>query len=612
MRVNKPPVGGPRVGDWALYRRLLRYIVPYSMALVLSIGGFIVYSLGNVLLADLTQFLLDSLGEKPAIQIGLVSAAAQWFWPPGEMTTLDYARIAVPIAAVVISLGRALGYFAGNFFMNTVARGVVHDLRTQLFDVLLRVPKAHQDQYSTGSLISKVTFNVEQVSGAASDALRIMLREGLTIVALISYMLYLNWQLSLIFFAVAPAIALVVQIVGKHFRRYSRRIQESMGSVTQLSNESVGAFQEIRMFNAAESQSARFRAASQFNRVQSLKLAFVQAFSTPVIQTLLAGALGTLFWFALDPEILVNFSSGSLVAFITAAAQLGKPIRTLSNVQSVIQRGLAAAEDVFLQLDTAPECDEGTVAIDRARGELKFDAVSFRYAGAEQDAVSDISFSVPAGSTIAVVGRSGSGKSTLVQLLSRFYQPTCGEISLDGLPIEHYQLADYRRQIAVVSQDVVLFADTVRNNIAFGSLASASDGALKKATALAHADAFIAKLPKGFETVLGDDGAGLSGGQRQRLAIARALLKDAPILVLDEATSALDNESEALIQAALEQVIADRTTLVIAHRLSTVERADQVLVLDHGKIVAQGRHADLLAEGGLYARLYQQDFAAEG
>ncbi|MCH1492922.1 MAG: lipid A export permease/ATP-binding protein MsbA [Luminiphilus sp.] len=596
-------------GDWALYRRLLAYVLPYSWAFLLSVAGFLVYSLGSVLLADLTQFLLDSLGQAPEIELGLVSAAAHWFWPPGDKDALDYARVAVPVAAVVISLGRALGFFVGNYYMNVVARSVVHDLRVQLFEVMMTAPRRYYDENAGGQLLSKITFNVEQVSGAASDALKALLREGLTVIALVSYMLYLNWRLTLVFFAVAPAIGLVVMVVGRHFRRYSRRIQDSMGSVTQVSGESLGAFDVLRVFSATRQQTERFTEASRFNRNQSLKLAFVQAVSTPVIQTLLALALGALFWFALDPTLMSGFSAGSLVAFITAAAQMGKPIRTLSGVQSIIQRGLAAAEDIFEQIDTPPEPDRGTTPLQRARGELEVERLSFRYPGSDDYALENVSLHLAPGETVALVGRSGSGKSTLVQLLLRFYAPDHGEVRLDDLIVDEYRLADYRRQFAVVSQSINLFSDTIRNNIAFGETADASYDAVLSAARGAHAIEFIEQQPNGLDTVLGDGGAGLSGGQKQRLAIARALLKDAPILILDEATSALDTESEAFIQDALATFCQQRTTLVIAHRMSTIENADRVVVLDGGRIVASGPHQQLLAESPLYARLHKQDWA---
>ena len=598
-----------RDSDWALYRRLLTYVAHYGGAFLLSIFGFVVYSGANVLLADLTQFLLDSLGQSAQIDIGVVSKISYWLWPQGDQTALDYARVAVPIAAIALAFIRAAGYFLGNYFMNIVARGVVHRLRTQVFDVLIRVPRVAIDQYSHGELVSKLTFNVEQVSGACSEALKTMLRDGLTVIALISYMLYLNWKLTLVFFAIAPAIAGVVLAVSKHFRRYSRRIQESMGEVTQLSNESVHAFDEIRMFAATEQQSARFEAASQFNRIQSLKLAFVQAVSTPIAQIVLAFALGALFWFALDPEILAGFTAGSLVAFIAAATQLGKPIRTLTNVQSVVQRGLAAAEDLFTQIDTPLERDAGTVSLSRATGELTFDGVSFAYPGSDNPALNDLDLHIPAGSLVAFVGRSGAGKTSLIQLLCRFYAPDAGRILLDGYLIGELRLSDYRRQLAVVFQNIVLFSDTVRANVAFGQSDQIDDAAIFAALEVAQARGFVEALPEGLDTKLSDGGGGLSGGQRQRLAIARAVLKDAPVLILDEATSALDNESEAAIQASLDAAASGRTTLVIAHRLSTVERADLIVVMDKGKIVATGNHAELMASEGLYRSLYQQGFA---
>ena len=458
-------------------------------------------------------------------------------------------------------------------------------------------------------LISKITFNVEQVAGAVTKALKIIVREGLTVIALLSYMMYLNWRLSLVFFIVAPFIALVVTIVGKHFRRYSRRIQASMGDVTQVSNESIGAYKEVRIFGGQQQQQDRFRAVSQYNRVQSLKLAFADALSTPVIQGMLAIALGALVWFALGPDILSDFTAGALVAFLTAAGQLGKPIRSLSGVQAIIQRGLAAAEDVFFQLDYAEEPDTGIHEVERARGDVSFSHLSFAYPGSDALVLEDICLDIRAGDTVALVGRSGSGKSSLVQLLERFYKAGEGGISLDGVPIEDYQLANYRNQLAVVSQDVALFQDTVFNNIAYGSLAEKSLEAVTAATDSAHATGFIEELPQQFNTILGDDGAGLSGGQRQRIAIARAILKDAPVLILDEATSALDNESEHRIQRALEDIMADRTTIVIAHRLSTIERADCIVVMDSGRIVATGTHDELLADKGLYSQLYHHEFA---
>ena len=522
-----------KVSDWHLYGRLLGYIVPYWYIFLFSILGYVAYSLGNVLLADLMQFLLDSLNDAESADSGLVGGAAYALLDSTGMTRLEFARIAVPLAAISLACTRATGFFVGTYFMNHVARSLIHDLRCQLFDKMLVAPSSYYDQHSQGVLISKITYNVEQVSGAVTKALKIIVREGFTIAALVTYMLYLNWRLSLVFFAVAPFIALIVAVVGKHFRRYSKRIQASMGDVTQVSNESIGAYKEVRVYGGQTQQSDRFRAASEYNRIQSLKLAFADAVSTPVIQTLLAASLSTLVWFALNPSILAGFSAGSLVAFLTAAGQLGKPIRSLSSVQSIIQRGLAAAEDIFAQLDEEAETDKGQRCVERARGQLNINNLSFSYPGNDTKVLDNVSLQVEPGQTVALVGRSGSGKTTLVQLLSRFYGQYDGEILLDGVAIEDYQLANLRDQLAMVSQNVTLFNDTVYNNIAYGSLAERPREQVLAAAESAYASEFIEAMPGSYDAVLGDDGGGLSGGQRQRIAIARAILKDAPVLILD-------------------------------------------------------------------------------
>ncbi len=611
MSTKRPPAMARQgnMSDWQLYRRLLRYILPYWWLFGLSLLGYVVYSAGNVLLADMMQFLLDALNDSDAADSGIVSRIAYALFYDPEMGRLEFTRVAFPICLVMLAFIRSMGFFVGTYFMTHVARNLIHQLRCELFNKMLVAPSAYYDAYSQGVLISKITFNVEQVSGAVTKALKIIVREGLTVFALLGYMLYLNWRLCLVFLAVAPFIALVVTVVGKYFRRYSRRIQSSMGDVTQVSSESIGAYREVRIFGGQEQQSGRFHKASDYNRVQSLKLAFVDALSTPVIQTLLALSLAALVWFALNPKILADFSAGSLVAFLTAAGQLGKPIRSLSGVQSMIQRGLAAAEDIFAQLDEEEEIDRGTYRTERAEGAISFRDLTFSYPGSDIRVLDSISLDIPAGQTLALVGKSGSGKSTLVQLLARFYPPDSGEILLDDVPIENYELANLREQMAMVSQHVTLFHDTVYNNIAYGTLAEKGDEAVREAVAAAYAQDFVEELPEGLDTVLGDQGGGLSGGQRQRVAIARAFLKNAPVIILDEATSALDNESEHRIQKSLDLISSDRTTIVIAHRLSTVERADRIVVLDGGRIVASGTHAELLAGDGLYSQLYHQEFS---
>lgn len=605
---NQRP-GSAGMSDWGIYRRLLAYVLPQWLIFTLSLLGYLVYSMGNVLLADLMQFLLDSLDDSVKVTSGIVSSVVYRLFNTDGLDRVEFARIAVPLAMVAIAATRASGFFVGNYCMNHVARGVIHELRCELFNKMLVAPSAYYDAHNQGALISKITFNVEQVSGAVTKALKTAVREGLTVIALTAYMLYLNWRLCLVFFAVVPVIAVLVTFVGKHFRRYSRRIQSSMGDVTQVSGESISGYKEIRIFAGQTMQEQRFCEASQYNRMQNLKLAFVDGLSTPIIQTLLALALAALVWFALSPDILRGFTAGSLVAFLTAATQLGKPIRQLSEVQSVIQRGLAASEDIFAQLDLGEEVDSGKLEVQRARGDISVRGLSFSYPGSERPVLEDINIEITAGQTVALVGRSGSGKTTLVQLLARFYPVESGEILLDGVPLADYRLANLRAQLAVVLQHVTLFHDTVYNNIAYGSLADAGEAAVFAATDSACARQFIEAMPDGFQTVLGDDGGGLSGGQRQRIAIARAILKDAPVLILDEATSALDGESEHRIQRALDNVMADRTTIVIAHRLSTVEHADSIVVMDAGRVVACGTHQSLLREAGLYAQLYHQKFA---
>ena len=381
-----------------------------------------------------------------------------------------------------------------------------------------------------------------------------------------------------------------------------------MGSVTHLSSEALQSPREIRLFGGQVDQSDRFRSASDYNRKQSLKLTFAEAIATPVVQTLLAFSLSILIWFSLSSEIMEDFSIGSLVAFLTAAGLIGKPIRSLSGIQVIVQKGLAACEDIFYQLDLENELDLGRCVIKRAKGAIDLKNVSFRYPGAKINALENISLQIRAGETIAIVGPSGSGKTTLVQLLARFYAPSAGEITLDGINIEDYSIKNFRSQISMVSQSVTLFRDTVFNNIAFGELKGSNSEKVVRASDIANSTSFIEALPDGFETELSDDGDSISGGQRQRIAISRAVLKDAPIFILDEATSALDSESESLIQEALDAIMSNRTSIIIAHRLSTVEKADRIYVLDEGKVIAVGNHSELLQQQGLYAHLYSKDF----
>lgn len=596
------------IGDWSLYRRLLGYVVPYLGHFALSILGFMLFAFTEVMLADLMQFIIDSLGDGKHMVSGMVSGAMGRFLDlqPGNTAA---AAILIPITMITIALLRGVGSFMGSYFIAHVGRSSVHDLRCALFEQLVSLPSLYFDRQSGGFLVSRITYNVDQVTGAITKALTILIREGATVIFLLSYIFYYNAALAMVFLIVAPPIALIVSYVSRRFRRLSRRIQNSMGDVTHVTSEAVNGHRVMHIFGGERYERERFHRASEYNCKQSLKMAATSSASTPIIQLLVAVAMSTIIFLGLQPAMLAEMTPGGFVSFLTAAGMLAKPIRQLSDVLSIVQKGLAAAQDIFAQLDEQPEPDEGTYRTERVNGSVRFDKVSLQYGPQLPKVLNDISFEAPAGKTIALVGSSGSGKSSLVSLLPRFYTLSSGSITLDDVPIDQYTLASLRQQIALVNQQVVLFNDTVFNNIAYGSLQDCDPQQVEAAARMAHAMEFIDKLPDGMQTLVGDNGVLLSGGQRQRIAIARAILKDAPILILDEATSALDNESEYFIQDALERVMEGRTTFVIAHRLSTVEEADMILVLEAGSIVERGSHAELLAMGGRYARLYHNAFA---
>ncbi len=594
----------------AVYSRLSRYLARHALALSIGVIGFVLYTLGTVLIADLLQFLLDALGDSGNVARGLVSGLTYEALAQAGWERLDIARVVAPLALVGVALLRALGHFLGQYSLAHVARALVHQMRTQLFDKLLVLPAEHLDAQSQGAWVGRLTFNVEQVAGAITDALKTLLRESLVLVGLLAYMAYLNWQLCLVFIAVTPVIVLVVLRVTRYFKRYSRRVQDAMGEVTQYANEGVAGYAEVRMLNAQAQQAQRFAEASRYNRDQSLKIVRVETLATAFLQVWVALAFALLVWLALHPAVLETLSAGALVAFLTAASQLGKPVRQLSGVLGTLQRGVVAAQDVFEQLDRPVEADTGTLSADAVRGELVLDNVSFTYPGAAAPALSGVGLTVQAGQTLAIVGRSGSGKSTLLRLLTRLVEPGQGQVLLDGQPLPAYALDSLRRNIAVVPQQPVFFRDTIYHNVVLGLESQRDQTDVEAALARAEALSFVEYLPAGLQTRLGDGGAGLSGGQRQRLALARAFLKDAPVLLLDEATSALDADTAARVQQSLAEFAAQRTCVVIAHRMATVEQADRIVVLDAGRVVAQGAHAQLMADGGLYAELYRHELAS--
>ncbi|MEM7220498.1 MAG: lipid A export permease/ATP-binding protein MsbA [Pseudomonadota bacterium] len=570
--------------DWQLYRRLLAYVVPLWPLFLAAIVGFLLGNAGELWLARLVADVLETWGSPPA-----------------------NAALLFPALIMAAATLRGLGSVGGELFLGRISYHVVHRIRTQLFDQLLTIPAAYFDRSTQGHLVSRITFNVAQLRDTCSDALKTIVQDGTKVIMFLGGMLYTSWRLTLIFIAITPIVALITRYASRRFRRISERIQGSMGDVTHVASEAVNGHRAIRVYAGQGYEKRRFDRASDRNRRQNLKMILTKASNVQIIQLIVAAALSLIIALLYNPALSGGMSSGEVIFFITLAGLLAKPVKKLSEVNAKLQRGLAAAEDVFAQFDHPVERNAGRRRIDRARGRIEFRDVSFGYESGTQTVLDSISFAVEPGQTVALVGRSGGGKSTIINLIPRFYDALDGVVLLDDVPIEEYELGNLREQIAFVNQQVVLFNDTLRKNIAYGQLEDHSDAELAEAIRRAHADGFIEDLPEGLETLLGDSGKRLSGGQRQRIAIARALLKNAPVLILDEATSALDNESERHIQAALEEVMRDRTTIVIAHRLSTIERADLILVVEAGRIVESGSHETLLAQSGSYARLYASE-----
>jgi subfamily B ATP-binding cassette protein MsbA len=568
------------------YRALVSIAFQHKMYFLLAIIGMLVFAASDAAFAYLMKPMLDD----------------------GFIDRDPHIIQLIPFAIVGIFLVRMVAVFLRTYCMDYIGRHVINSLREQMFDKLLTLTSTQYDQSSSSAMITRFSYDVEQIAKSVSSSLTVFIQDSLRIIVLLCYMLWLNWQLTLIFLVAGPIVFAIVVKVSSRFRQISKSIQTSMGTVTEVAQEVIDANRVVKIFGGESFERDKFSRINEYNLRLHLKMSVAQSISNPLIQLIVAVAFAAIVAFATSDSMRDQVSTGDFVSFIFALTMLFAPMRSLSSINASIQKGIAAGESIFKFIGGDDEIDDGELELQCAQGKLEFDQVVLRYREGDQRVLDEISFNVEPNQTVAIVGRSGSGKSSLVNLLPRLYELDSGSIRLDGESIRDYRLKDLRRQIAYVGQDVRLFNDTVRNNIAYGLADTIDDEKIMQATRQAYAWEFIEKLPDGLDTMVGERGVLLSGGQRQRIAIARALLKDAPILILDEATSALDTESERYIQNAMENLMTDRTTLVIAHRLSTIEHADRILVLNHGKLLEQGTHSSLLEADGIYAKLYSMQF----
>lgn len=570
----------------ALYRRLLGYLKDYWKIFLLSLVAMSVAASTEPLFARLMKPLIDG---------GFVERDPQ-------------AMLWTPLAIVGLFLLRGVASYINDTTTTYLAGHLVMRLRAEMFSKLMSLPVSFYDDNASGRVISRVTNDVNQVTDAGFNVITVVVKDGVTIFGLLILLLWTDWQLTLICLVMIPVVAVSLRLVSKRLRQLTRQNQRQIGEMTQVLGEVVDCQRVVKVYGGQAHETQRFMRAAEGLRQNQIKQTSIGSMNTGITQLVVSIALAVIIYFASVRAQSGNFTAGDFMSFLAAMIMLFAPIKRITGVNQSLQRGLAAAESVFHFLDIEPEPDTGQTQLERARGEIQFAEVSFAYPNSERSALQQIDLTIAAGETVALVGSSGSGKTTLVNLLPRFYAPSQGHILLDGLALDTLTLASLRQQIALVSQDIALFNDTVAANIAYGCVVPPSPEQLRAAAKAANALEFIEAMPQGFDTLIGEKGVRLSGGQRQRLAIARAILKDAPILLLDEATSALDTQSERLVQAALDNLMQQRTTLVVAHRLSTIENADRIVVMHQGRIAEMGSHAELLARGGMYATLHRLQF----